>query len=176
MNYPSFGEDLEFSKDPSLAEIMDTYYREFFSAYGGVIEVEHVEDIQEQRKGYDKVVKLETDQFFRIEEKFDRKIAKTGNFFIETWSDLNKKKGWIYTSRSDYIAYHNVGLGITYMLPTPTLRRAWKENEAVWRDSYREVFVPNDGWTSMGLLVPIQVLREAMITAMIHNHEDRWNF
>ena len=71
----SFQEDLAYSQDPELAELLDAYYVEFFGAYGNVIEVEHVTNLKEQRHGYDKVVKLDTDQFFRVEVKADWAIT-----------------------------------------------------------------------------------------------------
>ena len=173
MNYPSFRDDLAFSQEPNRNALIDEYCKEFFGAMGNVVEVRNVEDLAEQKKGYDRLVVLDTDEFFRVEIKFDR-YGNTGNFVVELWSDLNRKKGWLFTSRCNYLLYHFTNTHITHMLPMPLLRRAWAENEKEWRSIYPEHIKENVGWTTVFILIPIEVLKSAMTDAMIHNHVERW--
>jgi hypothetical protein len=169
----SFEEDLEFSLNPKHAERMDAFYRDFFSATGlNVIEVKPVTDRAEQKKGYDKLIKLDNEQFIRVEEKLDR--YTTGNLVLELWSDSNRKRGWLFTSTADYLAYHFTETGITHMLPMILLRRAWALNEKVWRSVYEEKLVRNRAWTTIIIPIPTTVLRAGLMEAMAHDHISKW--
>ena len=166
---PNFSEDLAFSLDPLHAEMMDTFYIDFFGAMGlEVLEVKHITDRAEQKKGYDKLIKLDNGQFIRVEEKRDRYV--TGNLVLELWSDSDRKRGWLYTSTADFLCYHFINTGITHMLPMPLLRRAWMLNEKLWRDVYDEKHIKNRAWTTIILPIPVTVLRAALMEAMEHDH------
>ena len=176
MSTPDFRKDLAFSMQTSYLQLMDEYYKSFFGALNH-IQIIRVENLEEQKRGYDVVVKQDNDVWHRIEEKRDR-YGRTGNIVLELWSDINHKKGWLYTSRADYIAYHFDDTGITHLLPVPALRKAWKENEAEWRDTYRIVLKENRGWSTQFILIPLTVLWAAMKDVLVHdhaiNHGERW--
>ncbi len=167
MTTESFKDALAFSQEPKYLDEMDVFYREFFGTDN--LTIRYVENIVEQFKGYDREIKLEdTDQYFRIEEKRDR-YYKTGNITLELWSVFNTRKGWLYTSRANYIAYHFIN-GVTHMLDRPMLQRAWALNEKEWRDTYPEIDVENTGWTSVVILIPKPVLSQAMAEASVYTH------
>jgi hypothetical protein len=176
-NVQHFGDGLTFSKEPSYQLEMESFYREFFGTVGRRVTIKRISEIDEQKKGYDVVVQLDNDTWFRVEEKRDR-YAHTGNIVLELWSDINKKRGWLYTSRADFIAYHFDGTGITHMLPTAPLRKAWVDKELEWRDTYRVMTRDNRGWVTEFILIPLNVLWEAMRDTMVHNHiadqGERW--
>lgn len=168
MGYPIFDEDLDFSNDGNYLSLMEQLYKEFFGVMGRVT-VKRINEIDEQRKGYDVLIELDNGQFFKIEEKRDR-YGNTGNIVLELWSDFNHKLGWLYTAQCDWIAYHFDDTGITNFLPMPALRKAWNKYEAEWRDTYRILLRENAGWTTQIILIPLNVLWEAMHDVMIHNH------
>jgi hypothetical protein len=168
MEYSDFDDDFDFSHDPSYQLEMETFYKQFFGVMGRVI-IKRINEIDEPRKGYDVLIKLDSGQFFKIDEKHDR-YCNTGNIVLELWSDINHKKGWLYTSQCDWLAYHYDATGTTHLMPVPALRKAWNKYEAEWRDTYQIVVRENNGLTAQIILIPLNVLWEAMHDVMIHNH------
>jgi hypothetical protein len=171
MGYPSFNVDFDgdfdVSHEPSYQLEKDAVYKQFFGVMGRLI-IKRINEIDEQ-KGYDVLIKLDNGQFFKILEKHDR-YKNTGNIVLELWSDINHTKGWLYTAQCDWMAYHYDATGITHFLPMPALRKAWNKYEAEWRDIYRIVIIENRGLTTQIILIPLNVLWEAMHDVMIHNH------
>ena len=176
MNYPSFGDDLAFSQEPNYLQRMEEFYHTFFAPLGKV-KIQRITEIDEQRKGYDVLIIIDDgEQYIKVEEKADRYPSK--NIVLELWSDLNHKVGWLYSARCDWLAYHYVSNGLTQMLPMPALKLAFKDNEMEWRDTYRILTKENRGWTTQFMLVPLDVLWEAIRGVLIHdhaiNHGERW--
>ncbi|RIK36965.1 MAG: hypothetical protein DCC55_25730 [Chloroflexi bacterium] len=113
----------------------------------------------QQRSGIDRVfARLDTGEIYTIEYKCDHTAARTGNAFVETisvnpapGSPATPKKGWAYTSRARYLLYFVPGDDLIYVIRMATLR----QNLPLWKDQYPERSVGNRGYTTHGLLVPL---------------------
>ncbi|MCL6447845.1 MAG: hypothetical protein K6U04_06780 [Armatimonadetes bacterium] len=121
---------------------------------------------RQQRQGIDRVfVNRETGETLKIEYKSDYAAHRTGNAFLETVSvDTIGKKGWIYTSRADYLIYYVVDDLLIYAIKFDTLRRLFP----AWLKKYRRGKAVNEGYTTHGLLVPLTEFEkhaEAVISA-----------
>lgn len=111
---------------------------------------------QQQRQGIDRIFthKLWGTEY-RIEYKADKTAARTGNAFIETTSvDTWNKPGWALTCQSDFLIYYIVGIGPAYILRP----RDIKANVSEWQGRYPERKIPNKGYHTVGLLVPLAEL------------------
>jgi hypothetical protein len=155
---------------------MEEYYQEYFHPMGKVT-IKRINEIDEQRKGYDVLIIIDDgEQYIKVEEKADR--FKSPNIVLELWSDLNHKLGWLYTMRADMLAYHYTATGITHMIPVCALKRAFSVYEPEWRDTHRIVLRQNRGWTTQILLLPLDVMWDAIRDVSIHdhaiNHGERW--
>ena len=57
-----------------------------------------------------------------IEVKYDNRIFDTGNMYIELITDKHRnRKGWIYTTASNYIMYGDAVRNIFYIMRTTDL-------------------------------------------------------
>ncbi len=87
-------------------------------------------------------------------------MAKTKNFFIETWSDAERRKEggprqalrngscyWVYffVKNRTYFIFETAAL-------CKTLEQLYKKH------AFKEVSIPNKSWTTVGLLVPRELL------------------
>ena len=176
MSTPDFRKDLAFSMEPNYLRLMEEFYREYFHPMGKVT-IQRINEIDEQRKGYDVLIIIDDgEQYIKVEEKVDR--YQSPNIVLELWSDINRKKGWLYTMRADLLAYHYKSTGITHMIPVCALKRAFAVYEAEWRDNYRIVLRENKGWSTQIMLVPVVDMWDAIRDISIHdhaiNHGERW--
>lgn len=91
-----------------------------------------------------------TEKVTKIEVKWDKRLAETGNFFIEF---INPKgefgKGWFKICKADVLAYGDAVNKIFYMIDFNELKKYIAENE-----EYLEVRKVWDG--STGYLVPLR--------------------
>jgi len=171
-----FRKELAFSMNPNYLQLIEDFYRNFFSPLGHV-EIKRVTEIDEQRRGYDTLVIIDGgEQYIKCEQKVDRHDSK--NIVLELWSDAYNKPGWLATARCDWLAYTYINSGVTQMIPFPALKRAFAENEPQWRDTYRIIRIENKGWDTEIMLVPLGDLWAAIQDVLIHdhaiNHGERW--
>ncbi len=111
----------------------------------------------EQRRGIDRwfVSRASSPKRVAVEYKADRTAGRTQNAFIETVSvDTAGKRGWVYTSAAHILMYYVLGTGQTYVIPLAALRRALPR----WTAQYPQRRVPNEGYHTHGLLVPLAEL------------------
>ncbi|SHF74073.1 hypothetical protein SAMN02745218_02986 [Desulfofundulus australicus DSM 11792] len=121
---------------------------------------------RQQRQGIDRIfVNRETGKVLKVEYKTDYQAGRTGNAFLETVSvDTEGKKGWVYTSKADYLLYFVVEDLLIYAIRFKTLRRLFP----TWLKKYRTGKAVNEGYTTHGLLVPLtefEKCAEAVISA-----------
>ena len=112
--------------------------------------------MDEQRNGLDRWFD-DGKRRMAIEYKADKVSQRTGNAFIETvsvQSTIKTKPGWAYTSCSDYIMYYVLGLEVVYLLDTEELKTVIDS----WCDKFPSRTVPNRGYSTIGILVPLDVL------------------
>jgi hypothetical protein len=108
----------------------------------------------EQRRGIDRTFTPQAGgKPFKVEYKTDWTASKTGNAFVETVSvDTHDKPGWAHTSQADYLIYFLPDDLLIYVLRFATLRRLL----ARWQREYPVRKIPNKGYYTHGLLVPLR--------------------
>lgn len=111
---------------------------------------------EEQRHGIDRHFHhLKSHDDFTVEYKTDSAAARTGNAFIETISvDTEHKAGWAFTSQADVLLYYVPGKDTVYILKMAAIRARLP----LWRQTCEVREVPNGGYHTHGLLVPLQEL------------------
>ena len=161
--HTDFDVDLDFRNDVGYQSLMEQRYKEFFGVMNRV-------SIKRITEGDGVLIIIDDgEQYIKVLEKHDR-YKNTGNAVLELWGDLNHKKGWLYAAQCDWLAYHYDATGITHFIPMPALRKAWNKYESEWLDTYRIVLRENKGLAAQIILIPLNVLWEAMHDVMIHNH------
>ena len=112
--------------------------------------------LEEQRQGIDRHFHhLKSGQDFTVEYKTDSLASRTGNAFIETVSvDSGQKAGWAFTSQADRLLYYVPGKQIIYILKMATIRARLP----FWLQTCEVREVPNNGYHTHGLLVPLEEL------------------
>ena len=95
---------------------------------------------------------------------------KTGNFFLETWS--NRKRftlGWMYTLNADFLFYHFLKDDELYIMNFDRLREwAFWNGGPIYRYKearQRKYSQLNDTW---GRCVPITIIQKAMPVKLFH--------
>ena len=110
---------------------------------------------QQQRQGIDRVFRPRAapHEVLYIEYKADRTASRTGNAFVETVSvDTADKPGWAVSSQADWLFYLVAGdEEALYIIRMADLRARLP----AWRRRYAERRIPNDGYHTVGLLVPL---------------------
>ena len=110
---------------------------------------------QQQRQGIDRVYRPRKapDQLLTVEYKADKTAGRTGNAFVETVSvSTTGKPGWAITSEADWLFYLVLGAAeALYILQMAKLRAKLP----AWRSRYQERQIPNEGYYTVGLLVPL---------------------
>lgn len=91
-----------------------------------------------------------------VEYKTDAIAHKTGNAFIETISvDTDDKGGWVSTSQSHFLIYYIPYSGQIFVWSIKELRARQEE----WKRRYGVKPVSNNGYTTYGIPVPLNVLK-----------------
>lgn len=106
---------------------------------------------------------LQTDKGIKyIEIKGDRVGDRTGNFFFETVSNLNKMTdGCFLYTQADLLFYYFVNSKELYILPVKRTRKWFLGNQDCFKSKTGTTSVGDDEYSSLGKLVPIKrVLKE----------------
>ncbi len=161
----NFTEQLEYSEQASDELFWDAIYRKSFPNL-----VNHMiasGDIKSQRMGIDRVVFLSNGKTLYIDEKKRRK--EWGDILLEYISvDKTNAPGWIEKDLSiDYLAYAFMASQRVYLYPWDMLRRAWNYYKPEWIDAYKRVEAKNNGYTTISVAVPIDVLQNAVSLATV---------
>jgi hypothetical protein len=152
------------SQDQADAPWWAEVYQRAFPAFSGMTYVAN--DCPAQRDGVDRLVTTRNGHVYRIDEKVRDKDWP--DFFLEHWSVDRKVAGWVAKDLAcDFIAYAFVPSQRCYLLPFTSLRRAWETNRDEWIRKYREKAVPNRGWVTWGVPVPIPVVLDAIRDSML---------
>lgn len=106
-----------------------------------------------------------------VEVKTEQK--HTGNFFMEEWSNLDKKLGWLHTCQADAMAYVFLGKYFYWIPDWKALQAHVLENissfKPIRQDKYKQTNV------TVGRLVPIQPLIEQGLVIQKKLPEDSGN-
>lgn len=160
----AFAASLEKSEDVSTRPWWEPFYRQAFPSFACMA---YVGDCPTQRDGVDRVITTATGHIYRVEEKVRDKDYD--DFFLEFWSvEERKERGWVAKDLgADFLAYVFEPSLRFYLLPFPLLRRAWAKNGPGWVKTYGARRVPNRGYTTVGVPVPIAVVLSAISEASI---------
>jgi len=159
--YNDFQENLAYSLDTKNSKRLDKFYLSYFV---GAEKIELIEDIKLQKKGIDKKITFRDGRVPFIEEK----IRKTfyNDILLEIWSVEGKKKGWLFTSQSDYICYSFLADGIVYMLPTELLR-IWAYKNRNYLKKQKTIVARNKTYNTISKVVPAPVLLDGLKSIML---------
>lgn len=138
----------QLGKGEAAEQFLDNHYAQFF-------DIEKV-GRDEQRVGIDRFFKREG-RVWPIEYKADWAASKTGNAFVETISvDTANTPGWAYTSKAEWLLYFLPSDGVVYIVQMEKLRK----NLDKWAKMCKERAIPNQGYSTRGLLVPLDLFEQ----------------
>lgn len=117
--------------------------------------------MQQERRGIDRVfTDRRSGARYTIQYKADSTAARTGNAFVETISvSTTGAPGWAVRCAADYIFYYVVGVGPIYVLRPADIRA----HLDAWRARCEERRIPNRGYHTVGLLVPLAEFERAAV-------------
>lgn len=105
----------------------------------------------EQRLGIDRLFS-EEGRIYSVEYKSDLQAARTGNFYIETVSAEGRQKGWLYTSKANFIIFFIPQTGLLYKVQRNILYKFMADGGHVYPIAKAE----NEGYRGVGRLVPVR--------------------
>lgn len=161
-----FQESLKRSHEAEDLQIWEEVYRRAFPAYTGM--VSYRRDGFWQREGIDRGVLLSNTKQLFVDEKVRGRNKKTKKVYddilLEYIScDSTGAPGWVCKPlRADYIAYLIAPLGICHLLPVIQLQNAWGKYGEKWKDEYFLIKAPNNGYNTLSVGVPPDVLYPAI--------------
>lgn len=135
------------------------------------------EDGWAQRGGVDRIITLACGRTYTVDEKV--RADDWDDILLEQWSDEERRSpGWVQKPLAcDFIAYAYAPSRICFLLPVVPLQRAWRQRGRQWIGLYGQRRAVNDGYTSVGVPVPREVLvtaiAEAMIVCGVHSPPER---
>lgn len=114
-------------------------------------------DLTQQKLGWDRVfVHKERGTRASVEYKTDTQSHKTGNAFIEIWSNKESgKRGWAYTTTAQWLYYYVLGTQEVLIIDVAKFK-LYLEN---WQIQFKVKTARNPNYTSEGMLVPLEVLK-----------------
>jgi len=158
-----FRTDLEWSLDSAEDTLFNDFY---YKAFPNIKEIEFCEDIERQRKGFDKIIHFNNGNWFAIDEK--KRRVDYGDILLELWSVDRKKRGWLYTCQCDYIVYAIMPTNKIYLLPTVLLKRAWITNKDKWINM-KPIIAQNNGYVTESRAIKINELLNAIAKEMCND-------
>jgi hypothetical protein len=158
-----FKTDLEYSLEASEDKMFNEFY---YKAFPNLNEIEVCEDMERQRKGFDKILHFKNGNWFAVDEKKRRK--NYDDILLEIWSVDNKKRGWLFTCQCDYIVYAIMPTKKIYLLPTILLKKAWLTNQNKWIN-YKPIIAENKGYVTESRAIKTGELISAIKNEMVNN-------
>lgn len=177
-----FQTDLAWSHRKRDDEIFDAFYRRKFD---GVLRIEKVEDLVEQKKGIDKRIHQTYDRVITVDEKKRRTFY--GDILVELFStqkteqellsdekpelsDLlsrdDKTRGWAFKNNCDFIVYAVLPLKQIYLVPNKLLTVAMRKNWRNWCREYGHRSASNRTYWTVSVPVPVDVLFKSLVSEM----------
>lgn len=139
-------------------------YRRAFHEIRSMVSVR--DDGWAQRGGIDRVITLACGRTIKIDEKVRKEDWP--DILLERWSDEQRKiPGWVQKPLAcEFIAYALIPSQKCYLLPTLTLQSAWRQFGPTWCSQYRPIRARNNGYVTLSVAVPTDVLLSAIRSAM----------
>lgn len=161
----NFADSLAVSHAASDHPMWLNVYRQFFPEM--VACVDHRQDGEHQRAGIDRSITLKNSKQVLIDEKV--RAIDYGDILLEYVSvDTTGAPGWVCKPlRCDFIAYAILPRGKAYLLPVPSLQRAWSIHGDLWLKRFGTRAAQNNGYKTLNCPVPFRPLFGAITTAQI---------
>ena len=161
----NFEESLAKSHAQADAPWWMDVYRKAFPGLKAAVNVR--DDGWAQRGGIDRVLTLASGKTETVDEKVRDKVYN--DILLEYWSDVERKiRGWIQKELAcDFIAYAFIPNQTCYLMPFPTLRRAWHQHGRTWIATHPRIEAQNPGYITVSVAVPIPILLASLKDAMV---------
>ncbi len=162
----NFKESLAFSHAAEDLPVWEVVYKDAFPSM--VSMVSYRDDGFWQRQGIDRGILLETSKQIRVDEKVRGRNKITGKVYNDVAIEYQSSKegktpGWVNKPLlADYIAYLIAPLGVCHMLPVLQLQSAWVRHGNDWIAKYPKIEAKNEGYTTVSVGVPVDVLYPAI--------------
>ena len=114
-------------------------------------------NMTQQKLGWDRIFTHKED-FTRasVEYKTDTQSHKTGNIFIEVWSNKEvDKRGWAYTTTAQWLYYYVLGTNEVFVVDVAKMK-LYLNN---WEKQFIKKSAKNPNYSSEGMLVPIEIFK-----------------
>lgn len=160
-----FRTSLAFSEAASDESFWEAVYRKAFPNLVNLMLASA--DTLSQRMGIDRVIILGNGQVLKIDEK--KRAEVYPDILLEYISvDTTGAPGWIEKDLAiDYLAYAFMPTKKVYLFPWPILRRAWEYFKTAWIAAYPKITAQNNGYKTISVAVPIDVLVKAVTRASV---------
>ena len=160
-----FKTDLMYSMDLKDDSRLDAFYKKAFPL---AVRVEFCEDMENQKKGIDKIIHFQNGSAVTVDEKKRRKDY--GDILLELWKNKGQRKpGWLFYSQCDYIVYAILDAGKIFLFPVLLLQMAWKRNGQEWLKRYNRKLANNVIYDTENIAIPTNVLLAALTQEMLHS-------
>lgn len=147
----------QFDRQLSIGEEGEAFLDGFFAAWFDIRRATR----EEQGLGIDRWFLDARGRRQSVEYKMDSAAARTGNAFIETVSvDTTGKPGWAYSSQARTLVYYIPPDGLIYVIRFRHLRVILPR----WERDYPARAIPNNGYHTHGLLVPLNEIERLAVT------------
>lgn len=160
-----FRERLAYSEVASDEPFWNAVYRKAFPSMVNLMLASG--DTESQRMGIDRVIILSNGQVLKIDEKKRTEIFQ--DILLEYISvDKTGAPGWIEKDLAiDFLAYAFMPNKRVYLFPWLLLRRAWRHFKDKWIEMYPKITANNNGYKTISVAVPIEVLVKAVNAASV---------
>lgn len=169
-----FNQSLALSHEYEDAPWWGEVYVRAFPGFNSMMSVR--KDGWAQRGGIDRVVQLKSGKTLYVDEKV--RSTDWDDIALERWSDRDKQTpGWIQKDLAcDFIAYAFVPTQRCYLLPFPTLRKAWQLEGRRWVElaeqglgGFKVIHAKNKTYVTESIAVPTDLLMATLGQAMLVN-------
>lgn len=153
-----FKESLEKANETKLNAFWLPIYKEAFGNFVQFMACDS--DCKIQRQGIDRVIILDNGKVLNIDEKV--RYKEYDDILLEYISvDTTGALGWMEKDLSiDYLAYAFLDSQTCYLIDWRMLKRAWRYYKDIWISKYRLVTAKNNGYNTISVAVPIDVILE----------------
>ena len=160
----NFYDQLNYSLDAREEVFWDSVYHKAFPT---MISSNIVTDLEKQKLGIDRVIKLHNGKDIYIDEKKREQVYD--DILLEYLSvDTKGSPGWMEQNLAiDYIAYAFMPIQTVYLFQWDLLKRAWEFYKEDWKKEYKIVYARNNTYKTYSVAVPIKTLLKSITTASI---------
>lgn len=164
MTIHNFQESLAESHAYADAPWWEDVYRSAFPGVRSMVCVR--DDGWAQRGGIDRLITLSCGRIIPVDEKIRKEDWQ--DILLERWSDEARRiAGWVQKPLAcEFIAYALVPSHRCYLLPTLTLQRAWRRHGRAWCEQYKPIRAQNNGYVTLSVAIPTDILLSAVSDAM----------